>query len=322
MKKLSICLALLFFIFIGHLFSQDSIKALIIRQGLSVDYPFLYKVNLDCKMSYNKSDGFYFYNYTLINDSINKGDIFIFEINITRSPGSVLYDTLGLKFANGFENYLFKKYYPPAANLVESVGFPSLPNSDWDVTIAHNSAANFGVDTMPQPGSTVTGFIMMSRALPGIRAFRAYPYFNVYEFYPDEDADTTAVLDSIYYEIESYVDSVRNTVNYNGWTIGPKAPPAQLNNINFLDTLLYYNKRSLDLGWIKTQATYDKYESYYDTALAQLQQNNVAGARAALNNILNNLNLDSRSDLTDEAYALLKYNTGYLLANLPHVTSK
>ena len=49
-----------------------------------------------------------------------------------------------------------------------------------------------------------------------------------------------------------------------------------------------------------------------------MQQNNIAGARNTLNNVLNNVNLDSSSNLTSEAYALIRYNTEYLLTKLPN----
>jgi hypothetical protein len=187
-----------------------------------------------------------------MNDRNNRGNIWIFEIDITRHAGSVTYDTVGLKFATDFEEGQFRRYYSPAANAVESVGFPSLPSLNWSVDIAHNSVASFDVDTLlPKPGATVTGFAMMSKALPGIRALTAYPDFNVYKFYPDVEGDTTAAAIATF----NYVDSIRNVVNYHGYTIGPTAPPSNFDGGSWIDTLISYKHQCVAQGWLTDNKT-------------------------------------------------------------------
>jgi hypothetical protein len=71
------------------------------------------------------------------------------------------------------------------------------------------------------------------------------------------------------------------------------------------------------LGWIRDQSTADKYLGYFSTAKTQLEQNNTAGARTTLQSVLHDVDVDSSSTLTSEAYALLRYNTEYLLNQLP-----
>lgn len=301
----------------GQLFAQDSLKALILKDSLSIDYPFLYKVILSANVSYSQSTGFYYYNYTLTNDSNNKGNIWIFEVDIERQPGSVVYDTAGLKFASSFEEGEFRQYYPAAANLVESVGFPSLPNSHWDAVIAHNSVASFATDTLlPAPGSTVSGFTMMSKAPPGIRAFTAYPDFNVYEFYPDIDEDTTAALDSAYNLIYAYVDSMKNTVNYHGWTIAPTAPPLNFSYASWIDTLISYKHQSVSLGWIDNKGIANSLDSKLNSAKKKLAAGDSTAAKSILNAFVNEVEAQNGKHLTSEAYALLKYNAIYLIAKL------
>ncbi|MDR3627222.1 MAG: hypothetical protein P4L45_10340, partial [Ignavibacteriaceae bacterium] len=102
-----------------------------------------------------------------------------------------------------------------------------------------------------------------------------------------------------------------------GTTIGCKPIPSPFIPLNFIDTLLNYNQQSLNLSWIKNQTTSDKYNNYFNTAKTQLQQNNIAGARITLNNVLRAVDQDSTTNLISEAYALIRYNTEYLLANLP-----
>jgi hypothetical protein len=100
-------------------------------------------------------------------------------------------------------------------------------------------------------------------------------------------------------------------------TIGPMTPPTPFNVLTFLDTLASYTTRSRSLGWIEDQTTADKYLSYFSSARAKLVQGDSVGARTPLQQVLRDVDVDSSSTLTSEAYALLRYNTEYLLNQLP-----
>jgi adhesin HecA-like repeat protein len=52
-------------------------------------------------------------------------------------------------------------------------------------------------------------------------------------------------------------------------------------------------------------------------ARAGLEQNDIAAVRSTLHKVLTDVNVDSTSNLTGEAYALIRYNTDYLLGQLP-----
>ncbi len=256
MRHLNLALVFSILMLGGEVLAQNSIKAWIIQDGLSADYPTLYKVVLTSEVSYDVTGGFYFYGYTLTNDPANGGDIWMFEIDIRRHPGSVIYDTVGLKFANKFEQGQFRRYYPPALNAVESIGFPQLPNRNWTVEIAHNSVANFGTGSqLLKPDSSIGVFAMMSKALPGIRALTVYSYFDVGKYTPDIDADTTAALDSIYVAVYKYIKSMARNVNYRGWTIGPTAPPMDFSASSWIDTLISYKHQCLAQGWLTDNKT-------------------------------------------------------------------
>jgi len=101
-------------------------------------------------------------------------------------------------------------------------------------------------------------------------------------------------------------------------TIGLRTMPQQLDTLGFLDTLRAYTDSSYSLGWIKNQTTANKYTNYFTTAKTQLQQNNITGVKSTLNQVLQDVNQDSTSNLTSEAYALIRYNTEYMLAHLPN----
>jgi hypothetical protein len=111
------------------------------------------------------------------------------------------------------------------------------------------------------------------------------------------------------------------TNSFRGITICSSVPNDPFIHIEFLDTLTSFVARSRELGWITTQSTSDKYLSYFATAKIGSQQNNIAAVRLALNNVLRDVDIDSSSTLSSEAYALLRFNTEYLLEHLPKPSS-
>ena len=119
---------------------------------------------------------------------------------------------------------------------------------------------------------------------------------------------------------EAKLDEIQNN-SVKKKTLGLKSVTQQLDTIGFLDTLKIYVDTSSSLGWIKNQPTADKYSNYFTTAKAQLQQNDISAVKNSLIQVLHDVDIDSAANLTSEAYALLRYNTEYLLNNLPEVTT-
>ncbi len=118
-----------------------------------------------------------------------------------------------------------------------------------------------------------------------------------------------------YDEEKWYADVIDNSFVIT--TVGAADPPFPFVPHDFLDTLTSYTTQSRTLGWITSQTVADRYLSYFSTAKTQLEQNNTAGARTTLQSVLRDVDVDSSSTLTSEAYALLRYNTEYLLDQLP-----
>jgi hypothetical protein len=102
-----------------------------------------------------------------------------------------------------------------------------------------------------------------------------------------------------------------------GYTVCPFDSPIPFVTSNFLDTLSSGTTQSRTLGWIKDQPTANKYLSYFASAKTSLGQNNITSTRTTLQKVLTDVNIDSTANLTSEAYALIRYNTEYLLAQLP-----
>jgi hypothetical protein len=85
----------------------------------------------------------------------------------------------------------------------------------------------------------------------------------------------------------------------------------------FFDSLIGFINTCSSFGWIKDQAIANKYLGYFDSAKGSLGQNDPNAARLTLTQVLTDVNADSTNNLTSEAYALIRYNTEYLLSQLP-----
>lgn len=158
--------------------------------------------------------------------------------------------------------------------------------------------------TIPPGGSTV--FVIKNLTLPTISTYHAQG--------PHED------FLSVDRTLEQEMNDLREnleTNSYRGTTIGCAAPPETIRPLDFLDTLVSYTTQSRALDWIRDQSTTDKYLAYFASARTLWESNDISALRTTLNQILADVNADSSSTLTSEAYSLLRFNTEYLLEHLP-----
>jgi hypothetical protein len=277
-------------------------------------YPHLYNVIIQANTSFDTSEGMFHYSYTLTNSTTNIGRIASFEIDISRKPHTLKIDTAGLRFKNdGYTEKNFKLDFAHLAGKIIPVGFLQTPPGMWDGGNTNALTASFDAVSDADfiaPGKSEGGFEMISRGLPSIRACFLAPYFDVISLFPDPN-DTT-----IKYYVPP-VDSVRQAMKFHGWTVGPTAPPIIFVASIWCDTLISYINQSKVLSWIKNQLTANKYLGYFGSVKASLLQNNNSAARTTLGQVLADVNIDSTRNLTSEAYALIRYNTEYLLSRLP-----
>jgi hypothetical protein len=192
----------------------------------------------------------------------------------------------------------------------------------------------------------------MSKGLPGIRRCIISPYFDVIALFPDP-ADT-----NITYYVPP-VDSVRQAVKFRTFTVGPTAPPFSFVSATFLDTLLSYPRQSAELGWLgkdpkgagrdndcdndekPEDGIVRNIEHRLRKAKKELERRDSVLARRELEKLVGKVEkLWKRSQdedkkdkrdrfekrdkvvMTNEAYALLKYNTEYLIDRLLDESSR
>jgi hypothetical protein len=194
------------------------------------------------------------------------------------------------------------------------------PTARWDIFTGTNNTewANTNIDTTGLhtdttdigPGGSLSGFSYKSYGLPSIvdGYLRGNPPGLAFTEEPP-------VLMEIL--LAPILHFPNNTVVRR--TLGPKDPPTAFTALTFLDTIKSYITESRTLGWITTQGTADKYTALINSAQANLAstppQRGVA--KAKLDSVLVNVYPDSSSALiTSEAYALLRFNTEYVLKKL------
>jgi len=157
-----------------------------------------------------------------------------------------------------------------------------------------------------KPSCILSGFQVRSTGLPCIMNFFLQAPYDLLK----EDDNVPSDLES-WFLSKGYINSLK------GATIAPVDIMNPFVPLKFLDTLTGYATQSRSLGWIKDQPTEDKYLGYFSIARTKLVQRDSAGARNVLLQVLHDVDIDSASTLTSEAYALLRFNTEYLVNKLP-----
>ena len=191
---------------------------------------------------------------------------------------------------------------------IDTVNKITMPNS-WvgytlSTEIAWEDSTNrigFSMKYKIKPSQTLSGFSYETDGLPiiGYSHLRGYNYDGF--FGSDEDT-----------RVDDYIN---NSVIVK--TIAAKLPPSPFVPSDFIDTLNFYTESSNTLGWIQDEQTRDKYKNYLNNAKNYLTQNNNSAAKSELQKVLADCNTDSSTILTSEAYALLYFNTEYLIEQIP-----
>jgi hypothetical protein len=156
-----------------------------------------------------------------------------------------------------------------------------------------------------KPRSSRNGFEFRAQSLPSIVTYYAEGEHPIPEFEEGMAPDSIPG-----YDLTPYGPGIV------GKTVGPMVPPEPFDALAFLDTLLSYTTQSKTLGWIRDQTTADKYLGYFSAVKLGLSDSNFTSARNTLKQVLHDVDVASTSALTSEAYALLRFNTEYLVGQL------
>lgn len=282
--------------------------------SISTDYPYLYSFTLQCRVEYSATSKIYSYAYRGDNPASNKGKLWNMRMDISRPSTSILNDTVGLKFFRPFNEESFRDDFNNYSNSTVAISASVLPSRGWYVGCGWGMQLHMGApNETVSPGSYFTGLELQSKGLPGIRTIVFVPYFEDRLYFYSMD-DTVHQWQGFEYQ-----DSIKDMVNFRSRTVGPILPPAQFEPLRWCDTLRSFSQQSREMLWIPADGTLNKYLSHFTHLRTRIQSNDIRGARDTIAQILAELNRDSSGALTSEAYALLRYNTEYLLSQLPPV---
>jgi len=103
----------------------------------------------------------------------------------------------------------------------------------------------------------------------------------------------------------------------NGVTVGPVAPPEKVEPTAFLREVEAMIDVSLEQGWILSSSLAAELKGILQDGLGSLHRKNPEGTRESLARLLKLVEEEKGKRLLSEAYALLRYNTEYVLSHLP-----
>ncbi len=293
------------------------------------DLPYLKTITFEAGVEFSPDNGTFTYTYTVTNPSTNKGDIWSIEIDISKPTGGTELSKEGLVNGPGYLEHtsqaIAEQTIPGITTVpMIPVGLSSPP--DWSSGLSVVGTAGWGSsdDALFLPGQTLNDFLMTSRGLPGIRAFKVEPYLDVdllaeagFLIYPESNED----LEKYKKDLKTPEDSV----SVKGKTIGPTAPPANFVAIDFLSYLVDLKHQAFELGWITNKGVENSLDAKLDQVKAKLQAGDTKTASNLLNAFLNELdaqgcesydNCPKGKHLTPEAWGLLYFNGEYLLERL------
>lgn len=276
--------------------------------------PEIYDIKIQAKVSYESESSIYTYIYTITNPTINTGAIDDIDIDIKKPAGSVALIREGLRYGYGYLRYSSEDIFARSPVPLIPVGL-SAPNN-WIAGISVRSTAGWGAaeeTSLIYPGSSMSGFEMNSRGLPGIRQVTLFPDFK-----------QTPVPEATKEDVER-IKAIRKKITFTTKTIGPTAPPADFKPIAFLDYIISLKHEAFNLGWIKNAGIEQSLDAKLDNAKKKLEQGNITAAKNIFEAFMNEIeaqgcvtyeDCSSGKHISPEAYALLKYNVQYLIGKL------
>ena len=307
--------------------------------------PKLVNIAVKADVKLDSKTGIYSYSYSIKNSSENTGCIWWFEVDIKKPEGSIDLPKNGLVNAPRFASLdIPDEDAPPMI----PVTFPSLPKIDriviWGAGLTGRGDAHWsskGYTYQIEPGSTLTGLIMTTYGLPAIRDFRVDPKYIA----ENEDIISKFGIskDELIADGWKYLNAFYESLAWKGKTIGPTAPPADFKPISFLDYIISLKHEAYKLGWIVQGRDDDKgkkedeekgimksLDQKLEKAKAELVKGDTREAIEKLKSFIHEVEAlykedkegkhekekEGHSHITSEAYALLKYNTIYLIEKL------
>ncbi len=300
-----------FMVFIGLMGFQDS--------ALGVEPPILLDIKIQATVELVQASGIYTYSYEFSNPSTNTGQIWSIQIEMLQPSTGADVGREGVEHEPGSARTIepiVSKELSKEGKVLVPVGLYSPKN--WGGGPSVHGTVSWGSDDAPYrilPGQSLSGFMLISRGLPGIRAIMIYPRMPFELLARDDDTP----------EEQARKDTLIEEVAFKGKTLGPTAPPANFVALDFLTYLIDLKHQAFELGWITNKGVENSLDAKLDQVKAKLQAGDTKTAVNTLNAFLNEVsaqgceshdNCPKGKHLTPEAWGLLYFNGKYLLDQL------
>lgn len=257
--------------------------------------------------------GIFTYSYAITNPSLNTGEIWLVDIDITKPAGGIDVGTEGITNGPRFLRHSSELVLSTIQTPLVPVGLFSPPGWTSGLTVIGtggwgSSDASFRI----HPGQSLGGFEMTSRGLPGIRSSIIAPKFK------------QTPVDEATPEDEERIRAIEKAIEVNLRTLGPTAPPQTFVPIEFLNYLITLVHDSRQQGWITRDGAKQSLLAKLTNAKRKLEAGDTKVTKNMLKAFLNEVEATSCQEfecpgnkpLTSEAYALLFFNGQFLWERL------
>lgn len=306
----------------------------------------LKNIGIESNVSFEKQEGTYKYAYKIQNPSENNLNVRAVSIFIDFDPQKEI------QLSSPSVDQCPKFHRLTVSVLQER---PMVPVSSdgpakWSCsyqTLYQETRGSFGwgapddPDTL-KPGNSLGGFALTSYGLPGIREIQVRPDLNPTLLPPEYAGD-----------VEKQA-ALKESTRWSGKTVGPVAPPLHFVASAAIDNIIRLANQSSDLGWIiqgkeekkdksakKDPGILNSLIEKLDHAKLEISKNKPREALGTLRALVHEVdalyktNQDKssgkknepkddklHSHLTSEAYALIKYNTEYVIDQISKTIPK
>ena len=286
----------------------------------------IYETDYHPEIAFDKETGDYFYrwkgakgeSFTMKLEPTTKIDIVVIGniVEIDKNKFRYSYSLNNLKTSKQRLWVFLLETKEPVNNITK-------PDKGWDATnllLRHyglgisginwgNSLHDiYGTKTV-EPGQLVRGFSFVTEGLPDIVKCFAKGYAPG----PKVPDGAGGVPEEVGESIHEFCTKFQLV---SGKTIGPVAISDSFIAEEFVENIISLLAQSFELGWIEQKKIYEDIEGKLGLIKNAVVQNNTVEAKKLLSALLGYIESEKDALLLPEAYALLKFNTQYLLNHL------
>lgn len=235
--------------------------------------------NADANVAWDANTGVFTYSYLVANSSASIGLLDHFIIDITTTTGGVPLSSAGLaNSATGYIQNISQLNIQKLGTSIVPVGFISQP-SGWSAGIDADGGASWSWSALTAaeiaPGRSMSGFVMQSPGIPGMRRFDVAAYFEPGLFFPTNEDDP----DDVQLAANAKANAAALTCMVKGMTVGPVSPPSLTDSAQLVDFLISLKHQAASAGWLRGKEFIDRLDDKLEQAKKDISGKRDSAAR-------------------------------------------